>query len=54
LSRRRFRVLCDGGAGCVAYAGFDLVAEEDPAAAELVAREDAAAGVVEGRGERHV
>jgi uncharacterized NAD-dependent epimerase/dehydratase family protein len=32
---------------CRADGRFDLVAQEDPAAADLVAREDAAAGVVE-------
>jgi hypothetical protein len=38
----------------VADAGFDFVAQEDPAASELVGGEDVAAGVVEDRRGRDV
>ena len=41
-------------AGCVAHAGFDFVAQEDPAASELVRGEDVAAGEVEDRRLRDV
>jgi hypothetical protein len=55
VPRRRFlawlRVVA---AWCVAYAGFDFVAEEDPAASEFVGGEDVAAGVVEDGRRRHV
>jgi hypothetical protein len=40
-------------ARCVAHAGFDFVAEEDPAASEFMSGEDVAAGVVEHRRRRH-
>jgi hypothetical protein len=41
-------------AGRLAHARLDLVAQEDPAAAELVAGNHAAPRELEDRGERHV